>query len=132
MDKKKYYATKYFLYAAAGALITIVIVLGSQWIVNISEPYVDFGTFLLSIVFSIVAGYFITRIVHWYRKELLKEMKLEGKEAVSDHGSYLGKIIGFDLKRDRLIIQSVFDKKFTLPLTSISSVDEKVVVKSEE
>jgi hypothetical protein len=59
-------------------------------------------------------------------------MKLEGKEAVSDHGSYLGKIIGFDLKRDRLIIQSVFDKKFTLPLTSISSVDEKVVVKSEE
>ena len=132
IDKKKYHATKYLLYGSAGALITLVTVLGSQWIVNVSEPYVDFGTFLLSIILSIFAGYFITRIVHWYRKELLKDMKLEGKEAISDHGSYLGKIVGFDLKRDRLIIQSVFDKKFTLPLTSISSVEEKVVVRSED
>jgi sporulation protein YlmC with PRC-barrel domain len=103
-----------------------------MWIVNLTEPYVDFGTFLLCIAISLVAGYFATIFVNWYRKEVLLEMKIEGKEAISEHGSYLGKIVGIDPKKGKIIIQNVFEKRYTVPISAVSSIDENVIVKAEE
>ncbi len=132
IDKKKYRVAKYMLYSAASALTTFVLLVGSNWIVNISEPYIDFGTFLFSIALSLVLGYFATSFVNWYRKEILLEMKVEGKEAISEHGTYLGKIVGLDAKKGRIVIQTVFEKRYTLPVSAVSSVDENVVLKTTE
>lgn len=130
MEKKKFRITKYLLYSAAAGLSTFVILVGSAWIVNLNEPYVDFGTFLLSIAISLVVGYFVTSFVNWYRKEILMEMKIEGKEAISENGTYLGKIVGIDAKRAKLIIQTVFDKRYVLPLSSVSSVEDNVILRA--
>ena len=130
MEKKKFKVTKYILYSAAAGLSTFVVLVGSSWIVNIYEPYVDFGRFLFSIAVSLVAGYFVTSFVNWYRKEILAEMKIEGKEAISEQGTYLGKIVGLDAKRGKIILQNVFDKRYTMPLSAITSVDESVVLRS--
>jgi hypothetical protein len=130
MEKKKFRITKYLLYSAAAGLSTFVVLDGSAWIVNLSEPYVDFGAFLLSIAISLVAGYFVTSFVNWYRKEILVEMKIEGKEAISENGTYLGKIVGIDAKRAKLIIQTVFDKRYVLPLSSVSSVEDNVILRA--
>lgn len=130
MEKKKFMMTKYLLYIAAAGLSTFVILVGSSWIVNINQPYVDFGLFLMSIALSLVAGYVATALVNWYRKEVLMEMKIEGKEAISDHGTYLGKIVGLDARRGKLILQNMFDKRYALPISSVVSVDENVVMKS--
>ncbi|MBU0527047.1 MAG: DUF373 family protein [Candidatus Micrarchaeota archaeon] len=130
MEKKKFRITKYILYSAAAGLATFVMLVGSSWIVNISEPYVDFGGFLFSIGISLVAGYFVTTFVNWYRKELLVNMKIEGKEAISEHGSYLGKIVGIDAKRGKIIIQTVFDKRYVMPLSAVNSIDENVILRS--
>ncbi len=132
IDKKKFRITKYILYSAAAALATFVILVGSSWIVNLYEPYVDFGQFLLSIGAALVAGYFVTSFVNWYRKEILMELKIEGKEAISEHGTYLGKIVGIDARRGRLVIQTIFDKRYSMPISAVSSVDENVVLKSSE
>ncbi|NYZ74493.1 DUF373 family protein [Candidatus Micrarchaeota archaeon] len=132
IDKKKYRVAKYMLYSAAAALTTFVLLVGSSWIVNISEPYVDFGTFLFSIALSLVLGYLATSFVNWYRKEILLEMKVEGKEAISEHGTYLGKIVGLDARKGRIVIQTVFEKRYTLPVSAVSSVDENVVLKTTE
>ena len=132
IDKKKFKITKYMLYSAAAALATFVILVGSSWIVNLYQPYVDFGMFLLSIAGALVAGYFVTSIVNWYRKEVLMELKIEGKEAISEHGTYLGRIVGIDARRGRLIIQTIFDKRYSMPISAVSSVDENVVLKSSE
>lgn len=132
MEKKKFKVTKYMLYAAAAGLATFVVIVGASWIVNINEPYVDFGMFLASIALSLVAGYFITSLVNWYRKEVLMELKIEGKEAVSDHGTYLGKIVGLDAKRGKIVLQSIFDKRYTLPISAVISVDDSVVLKSSD
>ncbi|MBU0532534.1 DUF373 family protein [Candidatus Micrarchaeota archaeon] len=132
MDKKKYIVTKYMLYTAAAGLATFVILIGSSWIVNIYEPYVDFGTFILSIALSIVLGYFITSVITWYRKEILLEMKIEGKEAISERGTYLGKIVGIDAKKGKIIIQTLFDKKYSMPISAVSSVDDNVILKSND
>ncbi|MEW6721688.1 MAG: DUF373 family protein [Candidatus Micrarchaeota archaeon] len=132
MEKRKFNLTKYMLYSAAAALTTFVVLVGSSWIVNLNEPYVDFGTFLLSIALSVVLGYFATGFVNWYRKEVLMELKVEGKEAISEHGSYLGKIVGLDPRRGKIIIQTVFDKRYSMPISAVTSVDENVVLKSGE
>ncbi len=130
LEKKKFKITKYVLYSAAAGLSTFVILVGSSWIANITEPYVDFGTFLLSIAASLVLGYLVTSFVKWYRKEILVDMKIEGKEAISEHGTYLGKIVGIDARREKLIIQTMFDKRYAMPLSAVSSVDENVILKS--
>jgi putative membrane protein len=132
IDKKKYRTTKYMLYSTAACLTTVVMLVGSSWIVNISEPYVDFGMFLLTIALSLVLGYFATSFVNWYRKEILLEMKIEGKEAISEHGTYLGKVVGLDARRGRLVIQTIFEKRYTMPVSAVSSVDENVVLKTTE
>ncbi|VVC04815.1 Uncharacterised protein [Candidatus Bilamarchaeum dharawalense] len=132
MEKKKYRIAKYLLYSAAAGLTTFVLLVGCSWIVNLTEPYVDFGTFLLCIGISLVLGYLATSFVNWYRKEILLEMKIEGKEAISEHGTYLGKIVGIDGKKGKLIIQTVFEKRYTLPISSVSSVDDNVVLKAED
>jgi len=132
IDKRKYRLAKYMLYSAAAALTMFVMLVGSSWIVNISEPYVDFGMFLFSIALSLVLGYFATSFVNWYRKEILLEMKVEGKEAISEHGTYLGKIVGLDAKKGRIVIQTVFEKRYTMPVSAVSSVEDNVVIKATE
>jgi len=131
MEKRKYTVTNYILYSAAAALATFVILIGSMWIVNLNEPYVDFGTFLGSIILALFLGYVVTMIISWYRKEILVEMKIEGKEAISEHGTYLGKIVGIDVRKGKIIIQTIFEKRYSLPISAIASVDENVIVKSD-
>jgi putative membrane protein len=132
MERKKYTATKYLLYSSAAIITTTVILVGSLWIVNMSEPYVDFGMFLLTVAAAVALGYVATWAVNWYRKEILVEMKVEGKEAISEHGTYLGRIVGVDQRKGKLIIQTIFEKKYTLPVTAVVSVEDNVIVKSAD
>ncbi len=132
MEKRKYIVTKYILYSAAAGLATFVILIGSIWIVNLNEPYVDFGAFMTSIGAALFLGYVITSVVGWYRKEILIEMKIEGKEAISENGAYIGKIIAIDAKKGKLIIQTAFDKTYGIPLSTVMSVDDNVILKSHE
>ncbi len=131
-EKKKFRISKYLLYGAAATLTAFVIFISSIWVVNISPPYVDFGTFLFCLVLSLVLGYYSTEFVNWYRKEVLSEMKIEGKEAISEHGTYLGKVVGLDSRKGNLVIQTMFDKRYTISIAAISAIDEKVVMKASE
>ncbi len=130
MERKKYAATKYLLYSSAAVITTIVILVGSMWIANMSEPYVDFGMFLLTVAACMVLGYLATWSVNWYRKEILIDLKIEGKEAISEHGTYLGRVVGVDARKGKLVIQTMFEKKYTVPMTAVSSVEDEVIVKS--
>ncbi len=131
-EKKKYEVTKYVLYTIAAALLCMLIWVGSKWVVNLYPPYVDFGTFLLTLVFAIALGYFATWVVNSYRQEMLTGMKIEGKEAVSDHGVYLGKVVGFDVRSGKIIIQTMLEKKYSLPISKIVTIDEKVILSAGE
>ena len=59
-------------------------------------------------------------------------MKLDGKEAVSEHGAYIGKIVGVEPKKSTIIILTLFEKKFTLPFRSVTSVGDSVVFRTGE
>ncbi|MBI5223319.1 DUF373 family protein [Candidatus Micrarchaeota archaeon] len=130
-EKKRYEAAKYLLYFSMTAISTFVLFISSLWIVNLSEPYVDFGTFLVAMILAIVVGYLSSRLVHWYRSQILKDMKLEGKEVISNHGSYIGKIVGFDSKRGQFFIQTMFDKRLSVAVSEVLSIDDRMIIKSE-
>jgi len=131
-EKRRYEVTKYFLYAIAAALLSILVWVGTKWVVNIYPPYIDFGAFLFTLVLAIGLGYFSTWVVNSYRQEILMGMKIEGKEAVSDHGVYLGKIVGFDVRTGKIIIQTMLEKKYSLPISKIVTIDEKVILSAGE
>jgi len=132
IEKKKYEVTKYTLYSAAGALTTLVIVVGCRWIVNMNEPYVDFGLFLTTIAAALLLGYLVTWLVNTYRRDLLIEMKIEGKEAITEHGAYLGRIAGVDGRRGKIIVQTMFEKKYSLPISAVVSVEDNVILKMND
>ena len=90
------------------------------------------GTFLFCIGISMVLGYVAMTFVNWYRKEVIIEMKIEGKEAISENGTYIGKVVGIDANKGKLIVQTMFDKRYTIPISAVNSIDENVVLKSEQ
>lgn len=128
-EKQKFVITKYSLYAVATTLAVLVLKVGSDWVLNYFQPYVNFGDFLLTLIAAIIIGYVGTRIIKDIRTEMLVNMKLEGKEVINDYGNYIGKIVGVNGNEGILIVQTLFDKRFFLPFSSVSGINESVIVK---
>lgn len=131
-EKRKFAITRYALYMVGFTLACTVLKIGSDWVLNIRPPYVSFGDFLLTLVAALALGYVSTRVVSAIKRDILLNLKLEGKEAVSEHGSYLGKIVGVDAKKESLVIQTVFDKKYSMAFNAVSAIGENVVFKTGE
>ncbi|MEM3422369.1 MAG: DUF373 family protein [Candidatus Bilamarchaeaceae archaeon] len=130
-ERKVYNITRYALYSLMALLFAMVVDVGSKWVLNLYPPYIAFSDFLLTIIITLVLGYISTIALSWIRTDIISRMKMEGKEVVGRDGSLIGKIVGVDVKEEKLILQTIFEKKFKLPLSSIISIDEKVTVKSE-
>ncbi|MFA5077060.1 MAG: DUF373 family protein [Candidatus Micrarchaeia archaeon] len=128
-EKRKFLITRYGLYGSAIMLTTMLLKIGCDWILNISPPYVNFADFLLTILVSLLAGYGVIQAVKMIREEALRGMKLEGKELIGEGGSYIGKVVGVNMKEGQLIVQTPFERKISVMLEDISSIGDKVVVR---
>lgn len=131
-EKKKFMVTKYAMYMIGATLAVLVLKVGSDWVLNLYTPYVYFSDFLITLMVSIGIGYISTRIISGIRSDMLLHMKLDGREAISEHGTYLGKIVGVDAKKGELIIQTMFDKKYSLSFAVVSSIGDNVIMKTGE
>ena len=80
--------------------------------------------------YVVVLGYLASTAIEMIRRESIMGMKLEGKEVLSDSGSFLGKILGVDRKKESVVIQSYLGRKFTLPFRHITSIGENVLVRT--
>ncbi len=129
-DQRKFAITGYGRTLVAVLLTALVLSVGSQWVLNIEPPYVGFGEFLFVMVYVIVLGYLATTVIEMMRKESILGMKLDGKEVISDTGSFLGKILGVDGKKELIVIQSYLGRKFTLQFRHITSIGENVLVRT--
>jgi putative membrane protein len=131
-EKRQYQVTKYALYMVGLTLAVLVLKVGSDWVLNIFEPYVYFQDFLITLILAIFLAYASTKIINGIRTDMLVRMKLEGKEAISEHGTYLGKIVGVDGRKGKLVIQTMFHKKYTLPASAVTSIEENVILRTGE
>ncbi len=124
-EGKKYKISKYVLYSSASFLISTVVWVGSQWVANISKPYVDFGLFLITLILAIFGGYFAHSLSLWYKRKSLSDMPLKGKEVILSDGTYIGKVK--ELTEDFMLVKG-FGREKRLALLSIKEVDDKIVV----
>lgn len=132
LEKRKYAVTNYLVYFLALCLVSVVLFTASLWVVNLSPPYVDFGLFITVLLASLTFGYGATQAITWYKVEILKSLKLEGREVISQNGSYIGRVLGFDAKKNKFFLQNLFDKKIPLPISSILTIEDKVIIKSSD
>ena len=130
-EKRKIEMPKYGLYAISIVLFWLVFSVASDWVLNLAPPYVTFSDFMVVILLSILIAYLSTKIMRGIKMDVALDLKLEGKEVLTEVGAYAGKIIGVDRKNTSMIIQSQFGQKFTLPLDAIISVSDKVQVRSQ-
>jgi putative membrane protein len=130
IEKRRFAITKYSLYTVFATLSLTVLKVGSDWVLNFNPPYVSFSDFLFTLVAALVLGYVGTRVISSIKRDMLLNMRLDGKEAVTEHGTYLGKIVGVDGNKGNLIIQTLFDKKYAMSFNSVSAIDENVVLKT--
>jgi putative membrane protein len=131
-EGKKFSITKYSMYMIGATLAVLVLKISSDWVLNLSKPYVYFSDLLLVLATSTAIGYVSTKVISEIKRDMLINMRLDGKEAISEQGSYLGKIVGVDVKSGSLIIQTIFDKKYTIPFGAVSTISENVVLKTGE
>lgn len=127
-EKRKFVITKYALYGSAIILTTMMLKVGSDWVLNLAPPYVSFSDFLITILLSLLGGYLVIELIRIVREEALGEMKLEGKELIENSGNYIGKIIGINLKAGYLIVQTPFERKLNVLLDDIIAIEDKVIV----
>ncbi len=129
-ENRKFAITGYSRTLVAVLLTALTLSVGAQWVLNIEPPYVGFEEFLFVMLYVVVLGYLATTAIQIIRKENIMGMKLDGKEVISDSGSFLGKILGVDQKKEEIIIQSHLGRKFSLPFRHITSIGENVLVRT--
>ncbi len=129
VDKRNFVITRYGMYAIAFLLLFLVITAAARWVVNFDPPYVSFGMLISIIFLSVIIAYISNKLISFIKTNSLLSMKLDGKEVINLHGSYIGRIVGVDGIKGNIIIQNIFDKKVFLPFDSISLVAEQVIVR---
>ena len=129
-ENREFAITGYSRTLVAILLTSLVLSVGAQWVLNIEPPYVGFGEFLFVMIYVVVLGYLATTAIQIIRKESIMSMKLDGKEVISDSGSFLGKILGVERKKEEIVIQSYLGRKFSLPFRHITSIGENVLVRT--
>ncbi len=130
LDKRSFVVTKYAQYSVAAVLLTLILDVGSKWIINMDPPYASFGDFFFTMLSSLVIAWISIVVINFIKTNSLLSMKLEGKEVINVNGSFIGRIVGVDGAHGLIILQNIFGKKISLPFDSISSVSEKVITKS--
>ncbi len=128
-EGKKMALTKYGSYMTSIVLFWLIFSVGADWVVNLEPPYVSFGDFVLVIIVSLILGYLSIYIVHKIKMDIVTRLKLENKEVITEYGSYIGSVIGIDLRKNSMIIKSPFGQKKKISFDFISDVGEKIIVK---
>jgi putative membrane protein len=124
-ERKKYEVVRQGMYMVTVMLLWLLFSVASDWV--LADAY--FQEFVLTIAASIVIAFASLEVLRRLRIMIAASMKLENKEALSEIGAYIGKIVGVDRKRGQLVIQTAFGQRVTLALDSVVNVGDKVTVR---
>jgi len=124
-EHKKYEVVRQGMYLITVILLWLLFSVASDWV--LADAY--FQEFVITIAASILMAYGALEVMKMLRIAIAGSMKLENKEALSEIGAYIGKIVGVDRRKGQLVIQTAFGQRVTLALDAVVNVGEKVVVR---
>lgn len=126
LEKKRFRVARNVLYLIIFTLFWLITTSASSWIL---EEH-SFSDFILSILFSLVLFPVSYRISESFRIEEIGKFRLNGLKVYSEFGSYLGKVVGVDSKRERIAIKSIGDQRISLSLRRVLDIlEDRVIVR---
>ena len=128
-DKHKIAITNYGFYAVGVVLLNLVLSAMTKWVVNDKAPYVSFGDFVNIMILTIILGYISIYSIKKIRKTIIKKLRLEDKECITERGMYLGRIVGIDSAKEKLILQTPFGTKLNFAVENVIDVSDRVVIR---
>lgn len=124
-ERRKYELVKYGLYAISVLVLWLIFNMASKWI--LAEIY--FYEFVFTIISAIVVVVLAVKIMDWMKLNIALKMRLENKEVLTELGAYIGRVVGIDGKRGRLIVQTALGQRLEMGLERVVSVEDKVIVR---
>lgn len=126
---RKFAMAKNGLYAVFVIIVWLLVGTVVDWVVLPRAPYVSFGDVLLTIIACLILSFISIKVMNKIKIDVLDNYKLEGKEALSSNGFYLGKVVAVDKKDNYLILQTPLGQRFNVDFKSVTDLGERVVVK---
>jgi len=123
-DNHKMMIILHGLYATDCILFWMILVTSTDWVLLDTVPPISFGGLFLIILYSLILGYVSLRIFNTFRIEILKKMKLSDKTVISTNGTYVGKVKGVSKKDTKIIIETPFGNRFTVPFSNVKNMIE--------
>jgi len=123
-EKRKYDMARYGMYGVFVLVLWLIFSVAAQWILG--DAY--FGDFVWIMIYGIALMALSVRLLDWMRMKIAEKMKLEGTEALTELGAFLGKTVGVDRRKGVLIVQTAFGQKLYLPFEKIVGMSEKKVI----
>jgi len=125
-EGRKFEAAKYILYVTTVLLLWFLFTVASDWVM--ADRY--FADFVVAITASVVIAFAGVEVTRRIRAGIAAGMRLENKEALTEVGGYIGRIVGVDRRKGSLIVQTPLGQRLSYSLESIISIGERVVIRS--
>ncbi len=123
-QKKKYLLPNYVISSSAVVLLWLILTNGAEWVLG----SVSFSDFFATLVLVITVMVLVIYLAREFKSSMIAKMHLEGKEAYTEIGSLLGKIVGVNKRRETIIIQTSAGQKIDLNFDHIVNAGEKVII----
>ncbi len=123
--KKLYLIPRHIVYGGIFLLFWLVFNNASEWILG----SVSFADFVITFFLSAIAMYLVSALSREFRRSFIAKLHLEGKEAYTEIGGFIGKVVGINKKAETFIIQTGTGQKIDLDLDHISGLGEKIIVR---
>ncbi len=124
-EKRNYLYPGFLISASAVVLFWVLFTNFADWILG----NVSFGDLFSSLLLIVLVMFLVIFLAKEFRKDILVGLHLEGKEAYTELGSLLGKVVGVNKRTESFIIETEAGQKIDLDVNHIAHVGEKVVVR---
>ena len=124
-EGRKYEIARHGMHLVMVVLLWLLFSVASDWVLADAS----FPEFVITIAASIAVAFASLEMMRQIRMNVASSMKLENKEALSEIGAYVGKIVGVDRRKGMFIIQTALGQRLTLALDDIVRISDKVIVR---
>ncbi len=124
-EGKNFLLPKQVVYGGSIFLFWLVFSNAADWILG----SIAFSDFFYSLILGVIAMFLVIYLSREFKKGIVSRLRLEGKEAYTEIGGLIGRVVGIDKKKDAFIVQTTAGQKIDLDFDHISNVGEKIIVR---
>ncbi len=128
IDNRKFKLIHYATYATGVLLISMVVDVVSTWIYNEKPPFITFSEVATTVLLAVMLGMLSNFAIREIKRDYLERIQIIGKKAISETGGIIGKIIGIDMKKSALIVQTPFERTIRMSFSLVKNVEEDVIL----